>query len=54
MQEFQDLIVEIGTEELPPMSLNKMSLAFATQIKDQMASQGFSFGEVYNLSLIHI
>ena len=50
MQECQDLIVEIGTEELPPMSLNKMSLAFATQIKDQMTSQGISFGEVYNFA----
>lgn len=50
MPECQDLIVEIGSEELPPMSLNKMSLAFATQIKEQMTSQGLSFGEVYNFA----
>jgi len=29
MSEYQDLLIEIGTEELPPKSLAKLSLAFA-------------------------
>ncbi len=46
MQQCQDLIVEIGTEELPPMSINKMSIAFAQRLQEQFKLQGVSFGEV--------
>jgi glycyl-tRNA synthetase beta chain len=46
MQSYQDLIIEIGTEELPPMSLNKMSEVFSKQFKQELNTLGLSFGEV--------
>ena len=35
----KDLIIEIGTEELPPMSLNKMSIAFMEKIQAQLEAK---------------
>ena len=32
----KDLIIEIGTEELPPMSLNKMAVAFMEKMQTQL------------------
>lgn len=39
----KDLIIEIGTEELPPMSLNKMAIAFMEKIKAQLTNGNRSF-----------
>jgi len=35
----KDLIIEIGTEELPPMSLNKMAVAFMEKIQTQLEAK---------------
>lgn len=43
MQECQDLIIEFGTEELPPMSLNNMSLVFKEQMQTQLMLKGLTF-----------
>ncbi len=42
----KDLIIEIGTEELPPMSLNKISLAFMEKIRAQLEVKNLSFGDI--------
>lgn len=42
----QDLIIELGTEELPPMSLNKMSLAFMEKIQNQLITNGATFTNI--------
>ena len=43
MPEFRDLLIEIGTEELPPKALFDLALAFEKGIREGLA-----------LSLIHI
>lgn len=50
MQSCQDLIIEFGTEELPPFSLNKITEVFSKQLKQEFNVKGFSFGEVKNFS----
>jgi glycyl-tRNA synthetase beta chain len=42
----RDLLVEIGTEELPPKALNKLSQAFAKGIVAGFKSAGLTHGEV--------
>ena len=39
----KDLIIEIGTEELPPMSLTKMSIAVMEKIKGQLENKKAEF-----------
>jgi glycyl-tRNA synthetase beta chain len=39
----KDLLIEIGTEELPPKALKKLSLAFLTGIKTGLEKAGLSF-----------
>ncbi|QIK38988.1 glycine--tRNA ligase subunit beta [Caldichromatium japonicum] len=41
-----DLLVEIGTEELPPRALLGLSNAFADALSAQLAEQGLSFAEI--------
>lgn len=41
-----DLLVEIGTEELPPKALDKLSDAFAAGIANGLADAGISFANV--------
>ncbi|MGI9322131.1 MAG: glycine--tRNA ligase subunit beta, partial [Pseudomonadales bacterium] len=40
------LLVEIGTEELPPKSLNRMRLALAKSFAEGLGAAGLDFGEV--------
>ena len=47
MPECQDLIVEIGTEELPPMSLNKMAMAFMGKLQAQLETKKVLLGNVH-------
>lgn len=40
-----DLLIEIGTEELPPLALKRLSEAFATGIVQGLKNLGLSYGE---------
>jgi glycyl-tRNA synthetase beta chain len=42
----QDFLVELGTEELPPKALLKLSTAFAAGIKAGLSAEGLSFSEI--------
>jgi len=42
----RDLLVEIGTEELPPKALNKLSDAFAAGIESNLKEANIEFGKV--------
>lgn len=42
----QDLLLEVGTEELPPASLKGLSDALASGFKERLAELGLGFGEV--------
>jgi glycyl-tRNA synthetase beta chain len=42
----RDLLIEIGTEELPPKALKKLSEAFEAGVKEGLKSADLSFGEV--------
>jgi glycyl-tRNA synthetase beta chain len=46
MAESADLLVEIGTEELPPGSLKSLSEAFANELCERLTAYGLSHGEV--------
>ncbi|MDX1432012.1 MAG: glycine--tRNA ligase subunit beta [Gammaproteobacteria bacterium] len=46
MTERADLLVEIGTEELPPASLAEMSQAFARELGEKLGAHGLAYGEV--------
>jgi len=46
MEETRDLLVEIGTEELPPKSLLALSEAFARGFREQLGSQRLGFASV--------
>lgn len=46
MSETADLLVEIGTEELPPRSLKSLSTAFGKEISDALRSRDLTYGEV--------
>src|SRR5699024_10893391 len=41
-----DLLVELGTEELPPKSLTTLADAFTNEVIDQLKQAEFSHGEV--------
>ena len=43
MAEFNDLLVEIGTEELPPKALKKLSAAFAKGIEQSLQQAGLAY-----------
>jgi len=42
----KDLLIELGTEELPPKALKKLSDAFTQGIVDGLSEAGFEIGEV--------
>ncbi len=46
MDAFADLLVEIGTEELPPASLPQLSNGFLEGMRDQLVIQGIAFDEI--------
>lgn len=43
---YADLVVELGTEELPPKSLTKLSDAFESGVTEGLADAGLSHGDV--------
>jgi glycyl-tRNA synthetase beta chain len=43
---FADLLVEIGTEELPPKALQTLSKAFADGFEQQLRAHGISYSEI--------
>ncbi len=46
MSETADLLVEIGTEELPPKALRSLSLAFTEGVREGLVQAGLEHGEV--------
>lgn len=44
--DYQDFLVEIGTEELPPKALRNLSQAFADGLQQGLTANDLSFGEV--------
>ena len=46
MAEQKDLLIELGTEELPPKALPTLSAAFTRGIVEGLKEKGLSFGEV--------
>ncbi len=46
MPERRDLLVEIGTEELPPRALPELSNVFAEMLSGELAGAGLSYGVV--------
>lgn len=46
MHETADLLVEIGTEELPPTALRRLSEAFARGVADGLGEQALTFKEI--------
>ncbi len=42
----RDLLVEIGTEELPPKALNKLCEAFSSGVESGLKEAGIAYGEV--------
>lgn len=42
----KDLLIEIGTEELPPTTLNKLSTAFYNGVKEGLEKADLSFSEI--------
>lgn len=43
MDDRRELLIEIGTEELPPGSLNRLAEALYTSLAEQLTEQGFAF-----------
>ena len=41
-----DLLIELGTEELPPKALKKLSIAFTRGVVDGLKKAGFEINEV--------
>ena len=46
MAEQKDLLIELGTEELPPKALPTLSAAFTRGVVEGLKEKGLSFGEV--------
>src|SRR5690554_5744619 len=46
MSTVADLLIELGTEELPPKSLRNLSTSFTASVQEQLQGLGISFGEV--------
>jgi glycyl-tRNA synthetase beta chain len=44
--ELQTLLIELGTEELPPKSLRALDLSFQEGIKEQLDQLGFSYSRI--------
>ena len=46
MSKKQDLLIEIGTEELPPKALKNLSTAFYNEVKENLEKVDLSFSEI--------
>ncbi|EMR12653.1 glycyl-tRNA ligase subunit beta [Methylophaga lonarensis MPL] len=46
MSDTRDLLIELGTEELPPTSLAKLSAAFAEHFSAQLIQAGLEFAQI--------
>jgi len=46
VEQNQDLLVEIGTEELPPTALRRLSDAFSAQLSKQFSEQNIAHGQI--------
>ena len=46
MSHVKDLLIEIGTEELPPKTLNKLSTAFYNEVKQGLEKADLSFSKI--------
>ncbi len=46
MEGAQDLLIEIGTEELPPTGLRRLSEAFADEVTRHLDAEGLAHGDV--------
>lgn len=46
MSNVKDLLIEIGTEELPPTALKKLSNAFYSGVKESLEKANLSFSEI--------
>jgi glycyl-tRNA synthetase beta chain len=42
----ETLLIELGTEELPPKSLKNLAVTFYQQIKDQLDSADLAYEEI--------
>ena len=42
----RDFLVELGTEELPPLALRELELAFAQGVRSGLTTAGLAFGEL--------
>ncbi len=54
MSETRDLLVEIGTEELPPKALKSLSKAFGRELCASLHARGLGHGEASGLVLVGI
>ena len=45
-QDKQDFLVEIGTEELPPRALRRLSEVFGSGVRDGLSEAGLPHGEL--------
>ncbi|MCZ6803587.1 MAG: glycine--tRNA ligase subunit beta [Proteobacteria bacterium] len=45
MTETKDLLIEIGTEELPPKSLKRLATAFKEEVCESLQEQGLNFSD---------
>ncbi len=50
MAEQKDLLIELGTEELPPKALPTLSAAFTRGVVEGLKEKGLSFGEVHSFA----
>ena len=48
MSEPRDLLIEIGTEELPPKALLRLSQAFTDGVRKGLEQAGLAFGNVHS------
>ncbi len=48
MSETRDLLIEIGTEELPPKALLRLSQAFTDGVRKGLEQAGLAFGTVHS------
>ena len=46
----RDLLIELGTEELPPTALKNLSAAFTQGIEDGLKEAGLSFADVVSFA----
>ena len=46
MSESQDLLIEFGSEELPPATLSQLSQAWQEALAEQFKKQGLAFTKV--------